>query len=115
MAGEKKKNVTLRLLAHVNLDDGTDGRFQVVSLRLWSVEDLYRMGTTGNTHQRSVVKVLLAEETDTNKSSQHKLIKNIDVCIIYPNNVLNFHHNFQFKLTRKLFDKATNLKEHSKK
>lgn len=56
---KKEKDISLRLLAHVDLDDGTDGRLQVIALRFRRVEDLDRMSATGHAHQRSIVKVLL--------------------------------------------------------
>lgn len=59
---EEEKYVSLRLLAHVDLDNGTNGRLQVIAFRLRSVEDLDRMSTTGNAHQRSIVKVLLQRQ-----------------------------------------------------
>jgi len=56
---KKKQNISLRFLTHVDLHNCTYSSFQIVSLGFRRVKDFYRMCTTGNTHQRSIVKVLL--------------------------------------------------------
>ena len=53
------QNFTFDLLAHVDLNDGSDGGFQVVSLRFRRVEDLDGERSAGDAHQRRVVEVIL--------------------------------------------------------
>ena len=49
LSSEKDKYVSLYLLTDVDLDHCPDGGFEVISLRLWSIEDLNRMGPPRNT------------------------------------------------------------------
>ena len=59
LSSKEKQDVSFGFLTHVNLDDRSDGRLQVVALGLRGVEDLHRVSPARYTHQGRIVKVLL--------------------------------------------------------
>lgn len=56
---EEEQDVPLASLAHVDLDDGADGRLQVVPLWLRRVEDLHGVRASGDGQQRTLVEIHL--------------------------------------------------------
>ena len=62
LSSEEEKNVSLYLLAEVDLNHGADGGFQVVPLWLRSEEDLHWMCAPRNTLHKEMVKSLARGE-----------------------------------------------------
>ena len=72
LAGEEDEDIALRL-TQVDLHDGADGRLEVVSLRLWRVEDLDRVEAAGHLHERRGVEVGLELSCVQRRRHHHQL------------------------------------------
>ena len=59
LSREEEQKVPFILLTHVDLDDGADGRLQVVPLRFRRVENLDGVRTSRDAQQRAAVEVHL--------------------------------------------------------
>lgn len=83
LTSEEHQAVAFVLLAHVNLDDGANGRLKVVSLWFGGVEDLHRVCSTGNGQQGAAVEVnleLACIQCGAHDNHLKKHVQSNDIC-----------------------------------